>query len=66
MEIKEVKANRYQSIQEPAVEMNLKFPIIEKRQAATIDPEISEDRPMFLNELRDRIKKIESKKGDDP
>ena len=45
--------------------MNLKFPIIEKKNVATIDPQVGDDRSTFLNELRDRIKMIENKKNDD-
>lgn len=61
--MRRIEFDRYQSIQEPAVELNLKFPTIEKpRNAATID----QDRKMpFLDQLRNRMKLIEKRQKTD-
>lgn len=49
--------NRYQSIQEPPVQLNLKFPIIEKKNMATLD--MGNEKTPFLDELRNRMKLID-------
>lgn len=54
-ELKVFKVDRYQSL-EPIVQLNLKFPIIEKRNLATMD--INKDHAPFLDELRDRVRNI--------
>lgn len=61
--MRRIEFDRYQSIQEPAVELNLKFPVIEKKNMATIDTQ--HDKTPFLDELRSRMKLIEKRQRTD-
>ena len=62
VEMKKIQFDRYQSSQDPVVELNLKFPTIEKKMA-TID--VQREKVPFLEELRSRMKLIEKRQKTD-
>ena len=62
VEMKKIQFDRYQSSQDPVVELNLKFPTIEKKMA-TID--VQREKVPFLEELRSRMELIEKRQKTD-